>query len=75
MKYTVSMATWYDSKWHLDPMTETRQMTEQEIIEVGHMLAEEGAMPLYTEYVNNTPTRVMIEHHGHLEPAFTEMVA
>lgn len=75
MKYTVSMATWYDGQWNLDLETESNQMDEQTVIRAGHRLSEMGAMPLYTEYMNNIPGRVMIEFNGHLEPTCIEMIA
>lgn len=74
MKYTASLATWYNNQWHLDPTTETPQMNEQEAIAAGHAFAGIDIV-IYREYKNGIAGRAMIEYDGHLEPAFTEMVA
>lgn len=74
MKYTASLAIWYNGQWHLDPTTETLQMDEREAIIAGHNLSE-AALIIYREYKNGVAGRAMIEYNGHLEPAFAEMVA
>ena len=74
MKYTASLAIWYNGQWHLDPTTETPQMDECEAIIAGHNLSE-AALIIYREYKNGVAGRAMIEYNGHLEPAFAEMVA
>ena len=74
MKYTASLATWYNSQWHLDPTTETAPMDEQEAILAGRAFTE-TVMVIYREYQNGIAGRVMVEYNGRLEPAFAEMVA
>ena len=74
MKYTASLATWYNGQWHLDPATETALMDEQEAIAAGHAFTG-IVMVVYREYQNGIAGQAMIEHNGRLEPAFAEMVA
>lgn len=74
MKYTASIATWYNGKWHLDPTTETAQMSEHEAIAVGRAMTNVG-MVIYKEYVSETAEHLLVECNGHLEPAFMDMVA
>lgn len=74
MKYTASLATWYNNQWHLDPTTETAPMDERGAIVAGHAFTG-IVMVIYREYKNGIAGRAMIECNGHLEPAFAEMVA
>lgn len=74
MKYTASLAIWYDGQWHLDPATETPQMDEHEAIIAGRGLGG-AALVIYREYKNDIAGRAMIEFNGRLEPAFAELVA
>jgi len=72
MKYTVSIATWYNGKWHLDPATETALMDELTAIIAGHKLAALGAMALY----KNEEGQIFVEGaYKRLEPAFADMIA
>lgn len=69
-KYTVAMATYYNNSQHLDYSTESNVMSEIEVIHAGHELANRGAFPLYTEYVDGIRGRILIEDNAHLVMAF-----
>lgn len=68
--YTVAMATFYDSKWHIDRNTESVMMDATSVIEEGHKLAALGAVPFYTEYINDKRSSIMVEGPTGLEYAF-----
>ena len=75
MKYTVSIATFYGGKWHIDRTSESAPMSEQEAIEAGRIIAALGTFMLYTEYINGIAGRIMIDDGHGLKPAFVEMIA
>lgn len=68
--YTVAMATFYNSEWHIDRNTESVMMDATSVIEEGHKLAALGAVPFYTEYINGKRSGIMVEGPTGLEYAF-----
>lgn len=70
--YSVSIAVWYNGKWHEDITTTVVVANELEALTMGHIWQATGAFVLYRD---NQRVPMIEGPYHHLEPAYMEMIA